>query len=61
MNTFKLTRKNLLMLKAMSESFDKINKIVFAEESHVFPYPDDQKISDIKRVLTEFGEEFGHG
>lgn len=56
MASFKLTKKNLLMLKAMADSFDKINEIAFADEMHVMPYGDSEKLRDIKDVLTKFGE-----
>lgn len=55
-NTFKLTKKNLLMLKAMGDSFNKINEIVFADNMDSFPYSDEQKIKDIKNVLVKFSE-----
>lgn len=55
-NTFKFTKKNILMLKEMAFAMDKINKIVFADDYATIPYPDYQRIEDIKKVLTEYSE-----
>lgn len=56
MNNFKLTRKNLIMLKELAFAMDKINKIVFCEDFDCLPYPDYKKIEDIKSVLNEYCE-----
>lgn len=60
MNTFKLTKKNLLMLKDMANSFDLIKNIVYAEELNVLPYPAEDKIRDIRSIMDKFGKEYGN-
>lgn len=61
MKGFKLTKKNLLMLKDMVTSFDLIKNIVFAEEMHVLPYSPEQKLEDIKAIYERFGKDWGNG
>lgn len=56
MNNFKLTKKNLIMLKELAFAMDKINKIVFSEDYACLPYPDYKKIEDIKTVLNQYCE-----
>ena len=61
MKGFKLTKKNLLMLKDMATSFDLIKNIVFAKEMHVLPYPPEKKLEDIKAIYEKFGKDWGNG
>lgn len=61
MNSFKMTKKNIMMIKEITEDFDLIRKIVFAEELNTFPYPAEEKIKDIREIYKKFGEVYKNG
>ena len=61
MNSFKMTKKNILMIKEITEDFDLIRKIVFVEDMNVYPYSAEEKINDIKEIYKKFGEVYKNG
>lgn len=61
MNSFKMTKKNILMIKEITEDFELIRKIVFAEDIHVYPYSAEEKINDIQEIYKKFGEVYKNG
>ena len=61
MNSFKMTKKNILMIKEITEDFELIRKIVFAEDMKVYPYSAEEKINDIQEIYKKFGEVYKNG
>ena len=55
-NGFQLKKKELLRLKSLVESFEKIERIIVEECTR---RSDSQKVEEIENIFKKFGDEWG--
>ena len=60
MNKFKMTKRNILMIKDMASCFDKIKEIAFSDVEDL-PFSGFQKLDDIRNIYIKFGKDWGNG
>lgn len=60
MNSFKMTKRNILMIKDMAACFDKVREIAFSELDDV-PFPEFKKLQEIREIYEKFGKDWGNG